>query len=96
MTFKIMGMGKQMAKSANGFSGKGDWDLLKCFYENKGNYAEFYLNINWKEGIAELKMKDVDYAPILEEAFGREMNGYDRIRAEEAQVDELEAEAKAN
>jgi hypothetical protein len=90
MRFKTILLGKEVAKSENGFSGKGSWNLFKCFYQDKDNYAEFYLNLNEIDGIGEIVRKSTDYAPILEEAFGREMNNLDKIRADEAKVDELE------
>ena len=74
MKFKTMLLGKQMNKNENGFSGKGNWDLYKCFYGEDGNYAEFYINLNHKESIGEIIRKDTDYAPILEQAFEEEMN----------------------
>ena len=78
MKLEIMCLAKGMAKApdGNGFSGKGDWDLYKCFYQHgKDNYAEFYLNINLTTMVAELKSKEGAYVDILTEAFGRAMRG---------------------
>jgi hypothetical protein len=91
MEFRIMTLGKGLKKLENGFGEEGDWNIYKCFY---GDYAEFYINFNEKEGIGEIKRKDITYAPILEDAFDREMNDLNKIRAEEAKVEEIEQEEK--
>lgn len=78
MTFEIMGMGAGVAKApdGNGFEGKGDWFLFKCFYrQGDEEYGEFYLNIDLKAMVAELKCKDGGYAKVLTEAFARAMRG---------------------
>jgi len=50
-----MTLASGVAKEAGGFTGKGDWLLLKCFL-NDGR--EFYFNINQKNGDAEIVPKD--------------------------------------
>jgi hypothetical protein len=58
------------AKKKDGYSGEGEWDLYKFFYEGeKGEYGEFYLNFNRKKGQAELVTKDVAYAGDLVKAI---------------------------
>jgi hypothetical protein len=63
--------GRQMI----GFSGRGDWTIYKCFYENEGKYGEFYINMNPKRGVMEIVGKDKDYAFDLIQAFGNSMLG---------------------
>ena len=60
MEFKYMYLGTNLKKAVNGFMGKGDWDLLKCFYKDE----EFYLNINKKTGEAEIIAKN-GYSPQI-------------------------------
>ena len=49
-----MYLGKGLKKLDNGFSGEGDWDLMKCFYKDE----EFYLNLNKETGQAEIVTKN--------------------------------------
>lgn len=64
-------LGRNLAKSEYGFSGEGDWTLLKCFYEEGKKYGEFFFNFNSATGEAEITAKDPDYANALLEAFER-------------------------
>ena len=43
MKFKYIILGKDLAKQENGFSGEGNWTLLKGFSEDGD---EFYINLN--------------------------------------------------
>ena len=73
MKLNYLVLGSQMGKSDNGFLGKGDWTLFKCFFDDRGKYGEFFFNINTKTGEAEIRHKDADYADALTEAFGKEI-----------------------
>ena len=75
MKFKYIILGKGLAKQSNGFSGKGNWDLYKCFVDNGKRYGEFYLNLNTKTGEGELLCKDKDYGVYLTTEFSKEMMG---------------------
>lgn len=74
--------------------GKKQW---KLFYMEDNKYAEFYINFENPDkasGEAEILYKDVDYAPILVEAFAEEMGGGKKIEKPESQSDKLIWEIK--
>ena len=57
-------------------SGKVGWYRLKCFYNNDGQYAEFYLNVNPFEHKLQFECKDPWYENVLTEAFHEAMEWY--------------------
>lgn len=74
MQLNYIVLGQDMAKTENGFSGEGDWTLLKCFYSKNKEYGEFFFNFNKKSGKAELCSKDLSYGPSLMRAFANEFD----------------------
>jgi len=91
MKFKYILLGEGVAKTENGFSGKGNWDLYKCFVKNENGYGEFFINLNRKTGEGEIKMKDTDYSDFLSREFANEMAGItdeiERMEREERKYD---------
>ena len=65
MKLSFIVIGTNQAKHDKGFGGKGNWNLLKCFYGEEGRYGEFYFNFNPKTGEAEIKSKDTNYSKAL-------------------------------
>ncbi|MFA5543289.1 MAG: hypothetical protein ACOYH4_06770 [Saccharofermentanales bacterium] len=66
MTFNIIKLGSGLAKADNGFEGRGDWDLYKCFFSEDEDYAEFYINLNVKQGLGKIAEKDSRYREVIE------------------------------
>ena len=68
--FSIALLGQNQSRGPNGgFSGEnGNWIVTKVFIgENEGpeRQGEFYLNLNPREGMGEITMKDPDYGDIV-------------------------------
>ena len=53
-----------------------EWKRYKCFYNNNGLYAEFYINVNPSQHIIEFETKDPDHEPVLTEAFSRTLSKF--------------------
>ena len=65
MKFQSIVISSGSQKLDNGFGGKGDWELRKVFYEEKGRYGEMFINTNKKTGEVEIGCKDTGYASDL-------------------------------
>jgi hypothetical protein len=64
---------------------------LKCFYEEKGRYGEFYLHLNMKEMECEIIAKDEDYLTDLMAGFEEELSFENyQEEAEKVVLDEKE------
>jgi len=76
MNFTYLVLAKGMAKkTGGGFSGTGDWMILKCFLEEIQAYGEFFINLNLRSGEGEIACKDTAYSLDLIAAFSKEMRG---------------------
>lgn len=65
MTFNIIKLAGGFRKTEEGFRSKGNWDLYKCFINEGKDYAEFYINLNAKQGLGEIAEKDESYREVI-------------------------------
>ena len=70
LDFSVALLGQNVSRGpSGGFSGgSGDWIVTKVFVgeeKDADSQGEFYLNLNSKEGIGEITMKDPDYGDIV-------------------------------
>jgi hypothetical protein len=73
MNVQFIVLAVRVAKQHYGFSGKGDWIVLKCFFDKNGQYGEFYINMNLRTWELEIVAKDPIYRPVLTDAFSQAM-----------------------
>ena len=52
---------------------KDQWIRLKCFYDEDGQYGEFYINIHPFKKIIQIQSKEGYYGDVLTAAFKKAM-----------------------
>ena len=73
MKFTTTCLAKNIDKTYNGFAGKADWNLYKCFVENEEGYGEFFINLNPITGKGEILKKRSDYGDFLLRELKKEL-----------------------